>query len=80
MLFRSPGKARFYLYWLALRLIQRDPLVKCWYNRKVARDGGRFKGRAVIAVMRKVVKALWHVAQGEKFDSRKLFNLAEVTT
>jgi len=77
---RGPGKARFYIYWLALRLIQRDPLVKCWYNCKVARDGGRFKGRAVIAVMRKVVTALWHVAQGERFDSQKLFNLAEVTS
>lgn len=77
---RGPGKARFYIYWLALRLIQRDPVVKCWYNRKVVRDGGRFKGRAVIAVMRKVTKALWHVAQGERFDSRKLFNLAGTTS
>ncbi|MDX8405346.1 MAG: transposase [Mariprofundus sp.] len=77
---RGPGKARFYIYWLALRLIQRDPVVKRWYNRKVARDGGRFKSRAVTAVMRKVVKALWHVAQGERFDSRKLFNIAEIAS
>ena len=42
----------------------------------MVRDGGRFKGRAVTAVMRKVVKALWHVARGEPFDSRKLFKLA----
>lgn len=74
---RGSGKARFYLYWLVMRLVQHDPTVKAWYERKVARDGGRFKGRALIAVMRKVVKGLWHAAQGEAFDSRKLFNLAQ---
>ena len=73
---RGSGKARFYLYWLVMRLVQHDPVIKAWYERKVARDGGRFKGRALIAVMRKVVKGLWHVARGEKFDSGKLFNLA----
>lgn len=73
---RGSGKARFYLYWLVLRLIQRDPVIKTWYERKVARDGGRIKGRAIIAIMRKVVKAMWYVARGEKFDSSKLFNLA----
>ena len=73
---RGSGKARFYLYWLVLRLIQHDAVIKAWYERKVVRDGGRFKGRAVTAVMRKVVKALWYVARGETFDSRKLFNLA----
>ncbi|MDO9240003.1 MAG: transposase [Methylicorpusculum sp.] len=73
---RGSGRARFYLYWLVMRLVQKDAVIKVWYERKVARDGGRFKGRALIAVMRKVVKALWHVARGEVFDSRKLFHLA----
>jgi len=72
---RGPGKVRFYLYWLVLRLIHRDAHTKAWYQRKLARDGQRGKGRALIAVMRKLVKALWHVAQGKRFDSRKLFNL-----
>lgn len=72
---RGSGKVRFYLYWLALRLIYRDPRVKAWYERKLARDGGRRKGRAVVAIMRKIVKGLWHVARGQVFDSRKLFNL-----
>ncbi len=77
---RGSGKVRFYLYWLVLRLVQFNPVVKIWYERKVARDGGRFKGRAIIAIMRKVVKALWYVARGERFDSRKLFNVTEVTS
>ena len=72
---RGPGKVRFYLYWVVLRLIHRDAHIKAWYERKLARDGGRSKGRALMAVMRKLVKGLWHVAQGACFDSRKLFNL-----
>lgn len=72
---RGPGKARFYLYWLVLRMIHRDAHIKAWYDRKLARDGKRGKGRALIAIMRKLVKGLWHVAHGECFDSRKLFNL-----
>jgi len=72
---RGPSKVRFYLYWLVLRLIHRDLHIKAWYERKVARDGKRSKGRAIVAIMRKVVKGLWHVAQGQTFDSHKLFNL-----
>ncbi len=72
---RGSGKVRFYLYWLALRTIHKDPIVKAWYNRKVARDGGRKKGKAIVAVMRKLAKALYYVAQGDQFDSQKLFNV-----
>lgn len=75
---RGPSRVRFYLYWLALRKLQQDPQVKAWYERKVVRDGKRFKGRAVVAVMRKLVKALWHVAQGKVFDGGKLFQLGAV--
>jgi hypothetical protein len=33
------------------------------------------KNKAVIAVTRKLVKGLWHVARGEPFDSRLLFDV-----
>lgn len=71
---RGPGIARAYLYFAALRWSYRDPVVQAWYQRKVARDGG-LKGKAIVAIMRKLAKALWHLAQGATFDSRKLFNL-----
>ncbi len=58
----------------ALRLIYRDPIVRAWYRKKVARDGGRTKIKAVVAVTRKLVLALWHVARGEAFDASKLFD------
>jgi transposase len=71
---RGPGLARLYLYFAALRWLYRDPVIGAWYQRKVARDGGR-KGKAIVAIMRKLAKALWYVAQGVAFDSRKLFNI-----
>jgi hypothetical protein len=69
---RGPGICRFYLYMAVLRLIVHEPVIRDWYNRKVARDGGTVKNKAIIALMRKLVKALWHVARGEPFDPLKL--------
>ena len=71
---RGPGVCRYYLYLAALRLIQDDPVVRAWYDKKVARDGGKIKNKAVIAVVRKLVRGLWHVARGEPFDTRLLFD------
>lgn len=70
---RGPGKARGYLYFAALRWLYRDRVIGAWYQNKIERDGN-IKGKAIVAIMRKLVLALWHVAQGEVFDSRKLFN------
>ena len=72
---RGPSRTRKYLYFAALRMIQKDPVVRAWYDRKLQRDGGRVKNRAVIAVMRKLVRAAYHVARGESFDARKLFDV-----
>jgi hypothetical protein len=70
---RGPGKARRWLYMAVLRLVRRDPLVRAWYRRKITRDGG-LKKKALTAVMRKLASSLWHVARGEDFDARKLFD------
>lgn len=71
---RGPSVARFYLYFAALRLIVRDPLVKRWYDARINRLGGAPKNKTVIALMRKLAKALWHVARGAALNSEKLFN------
>ena len=71
---RGPGLARWYMYLAALRCIKADPIVRAWYDKKVARDGGKLKMKAVVAVMRKLVKALWHVARGKAFDASLLFD------
>ncbi|WP_157595158.1 IS110 family transposase [Plesiocystis pacifica] len=74
---RGPGIARLFLYLAVLRLIQRDRIVRAWYAKKVSRDAGR-KQKALIALMRKLVSALWHVAHGAVFDSKKLFDVSRL--
>ncbi|MCP3886700.1 MAG: IS110 family transposase [Propionibacteriaceae bacterium] len=71
---RGPGIVRKYQYFTALRWLYQDPVIALWYRNKVRRDGDR-KGKAIVAVMRKLALSLWYVARGEVFDSRKLFNV-----
>lgn len=71
---RGPSLVRMYLYFMAMRLIKTDPVVRAWYEKKVSRDGGKVKMKALVAVMRKLAKALWYVGQGVEFDSSLLFN------
>ena len=70
---RGSSVARNYLYFAALRLIKNNGVVKDWYLNKV---DPRAKNKTVIAVMRKLTKALWYVGRGEKFDATKLFTVA----
>jgi transposase len=70
---RGPSRVRGYLWLAVFRWIQNDPIANAWYQRKKQRDGGK-ASRAAVALMRKLVKALYHVARGATFDSRKLFD------
>ena len=71
---RGDGALRKLLYLATLRLLQEDATVRAWYDRKVAREAGKAKIKAVTAVMRKLARALWHVARGQPFDATKLFD------
>lgn len=71
---RGPCVVRMHLYFAVLRLLQGDPVVAAWYARKVKRDGGKAKTKAVVALMRKLARALWHVSRGQAFDASKLFD------
>lgn len=70
---RGSGRSRRWLYLSVLRLIQKDPIIKAWYAKKIERDGG-MKMKGIVAIMRKLVRALWYVARGDEFDSRKMFD------
>lgn len=72
---RGSSVARSYLYFAALRLIKNNVVAKTWYLNKV---DPRAKNKTVIAVMRKLSKALWYVGRGEKFDADKLFTVSQV--
>ena len=74
---RGSGSARMYLYMAALRLIKNDKIVKAWYQKKIIRDGG-IKMKAIVAVMRKLSGALWHVGRGAKFDASLLFDTSKL--
>ena len=71
---RGPGLVRHVLYLFALRMIQESSPVRAWYMRRRGYTE-ESKQRAVIAVMRKLVRALFHVATGAVFDESKLFDL-----
>ena len=74
---RGSSLARKYLYFAALRLIRNDPVVKTWYLAKV---NPHIKNKTVIELMRKLSKALWHVARGQKFDANMLFSQPKQAT
>lgn len=69
---RGSGRARRWLYLGALRVLD-HPGIARWFAAKVARDGGR-KGKAVVAVMRKLALGVHHCCRdGEVFDLEKVF-------
>jgi len=74
---RGSSSARRFLYLATLRKIEHDPVFEAWHERKVQRDGD-VKLKSIVALMRKYVKGLWHVARGRPFDSRKLFDVSRL--
>jgi transposase len=54
---RGPGLVRQVLYLFALRMIQASPAVRAWYRRRRGYTE-ESKQRAIVAVMRKLVRAL----------------------
>ncbi len=71
------GRARQYLWLAVSRWRKKDAVVQAWYAAKVKRDGGS-KARAVVALMRKLVKALFHVARGEPMNTERLFDVSRL--
>ncbi|MEO8271087.1 MAG: transposase [Aureliella sp.] len=70
---RGPAMSRRWIYYWALRAVQRDEL-KGWYNEfiKVGNQSSsseRRKMKGLIALMRKLCKSLWHARVNDKdFD------------
>lgn len=71
---RGPARVRFYLYFAALRLIHTDRVVKAWHRKRIKYTEAHGMS-GVVAVMRKLARALPHVAKGEILDSAKLFDI-----
>jgi hypothetical protein len=75
---RGPGRVRKYLFLAAMRLVQDNPHVRAWYQRRSA-FGENQKAKALIAVTRKLCRALVHLARGNPFDVEKLFDLRRLS-
>lgn len=76
---RGPSRARRMLYFLALRVINPHspsycPVATAWYAERQRRNGGNtFK--SLVALMRKLICALWWIAQGDSYQPEKLFDV-----
>jgi transposase len=70
---RGSAVARRWLFLATLRWIKADPVARAWYHRKVQRNGG-VKRKAIVALMRKLLAALYHVVRGATYDPFKLFD------
>ncbi len=69
---RGSSRARQWLYFAALRLVQRSE-VRPWYEAKKARNKDAAR-KVVVAVMRKLALALYHIGvKGEELQPRRLF-------
>jgi transposase len=71
---RGPGVVRHLLYLAALRMLKHASTIpRAWYR---ARESHKAKQslKAVVALMRKLARALWHVGRGTPFDPTKLFD------
>lgn len=71
---RGPSIARRWLFLAALRWIRQKPIVRAWYERKLSRNGG-IKMKAIVALMRKILASMFHVARGADLDLGKLFDV-----
>jgi transposase len=70
---RGSPRVRHLLYMAALRMLLESPAARAWYERRSAYRAGLRK-KAVVALMRKIIRALFHVARGSAFDAGKLFD------
>jgi transposase len=75
---RGPAEVRRVMHLCALRKVQEEPLLKAWYEqRKSYKAEARVS--AVVAVTRKLVRAVWHVARGTEFDVTKLVDVRRLS-
>ena len=71
---RGSGRARQDLWLAVCRWIRTVAAARAWFERKVMRDAGT-KSKALVALMRKLAQALFHIGRGDPYDAARLFDL-----
>ena len=70
---RGSSAVRYWMYLAAMRRVKKTSPVRPWYLRKKHKDSEE-GARALVAIMRRLGLALYHVAAlGEAFDAKRLF-------
>jgi transposase len=77
---RGPAPVRQLLYMATLRLLKDNAIAAAWYRQRESYGNTASKTKAVVAVMRKLARALFHIARGETFDATKLFDVRRLKT
>lgn len=74
---RGSSRAREQLYLAVQRWIQRCPAARAWYRHKVDQHAGcqGAKTLSLVALMRKLIKLLYHIGRGANYKPSKLFDL-----
>lgn len=70
---RGSSRVRQLLYLAAMRMVLESPVAQAWCERRTGYAPGT-KKKALVALMRKIIRALFHVARGNAFDATKLFD------
>ena len=63
---RGSAVARRWLFLATLRWLKADPIARAWSSARCTNGGVKLK--AVIALMRKLLAALYHVVRGATYD------------
>lgn len=71
---RGPGIVRKYMYMATLRWLQEDATAQAWYKARIGYTPTS-KVRAVVALMRKLVRGLWHLSRGARYEAERLFDV-----
>lgn len=74
---RGSSRAREQLYLAAQRWMQRCPAAGAWYRHKVDQHAGceGAKTLSLVALMRKLIKLLYHIGRGAAYEPAELFDL-----
>ena len=77
---RGNGRVRQLLFFFALRMIRKEQgclIAIAWYRKRLQLNGGH-KLKAIVALMRKLIRALYHVARGAEYDPTQLFDVSRL--
>lgn len=74
---RGSSRARKHLFIAVQRWIQDCEVARAWYRRKLKQHAGSNAPEVVasVALMRKMIRLLYHIGRGAEYDPTKLFDL-----